>query len=67
MENGNFQCFLKSFPQRFLVSQHALSSFFRECKLQNVGLKFVIQMSLKNTKKSKWCKTSFEEYISKCL
>ena len=37
-ENGNFQLFLKLFPQRFLVLSHTLSNSFRQCKFKNVGL-----------------------------
>ena len=62
-ENGNFQCFLKSFPQRILVLSHTLSNSFRLCKFKKLGLKLLVKMSLKNMKKSKWCKTSFDEYI----
>ena len=37
-EYGNFHFFLKSFPQRFLVSSHTSSISFRLCKFKKVGL-----------------------------
>ena len=40
-ENWNFQFFLKSFPQQFLVLSHTLSNSFRLCKFQKLTLKFV--------------------------
>ena len=40
-ENENFQFFLKSFPQRFLVLSHTSSNSFRMCKFKKLGNKFV--------------------------
>ena len=35
-ENGNFQFFLKSFPQPVLVLSHTLSNSFRLCKFKKL-------------------------------
>ena len=64
-ENGNFQFFLKSFLHRFFFGfiTHTIK-LFQTVQIQKGRLSFVSpQKRLKNMKKSKWCKTSFEEYI----
>ena len=40
-DNWNFQFFLKSFQQQFLVLSHTLSNSFRLCKFKKLTLKFV--------------------------
>ena len=40
-EKGNFQFFLKSFPQQFLILSHTLSNYFRLSKFKNLSLRFV--------------------------
>ena len=61
--NGNFQFFLKSFPQRFLVLSHTNYQTLSDCaNSKSSVINLLVKMSLKNMKKSKWCKTSFDEY-----
>ena len=65
-ENGNFQCFLKSFPQQFLVLSHTISNSFRLCKFKKLGLKMLVKMSLENIKKSNAALT-YTEYPLRIL
>ena len=57
----NFSFFPQNcFRNVFGLITYIMKLYLRLCNFKNVDLKFVSQYE----KKSKWCKTSFEEYIN---